>query len=106
MADVFADLEDPCAANARRHSLNDILVIALCTIAGGGRTCTDTELFGNPKRDFLQSFLSPESVIPSHDTFSCVLGRLDPEAFQGWLLGFVPQLTEGHQGVVAHAYPV
>ena len=28
LADVFADLEDPRAVNARLHSLHDILVIA------------------------------------------------------------------------------
>ena len=50
LADVFADLEDPRAANARRHSLHDILVIALCAMVCGGQTCTDMELFGHAKR--------------------------------------------------------
>ena len=31
LAEEFADLDDPRAANARRHSLHDILIIALCT---------------------------------------------------------------------------
>ena len=44
LADVFAELEDPRAVNARRHSLHDILVIALCTVISGGQTCTDMQL--------------------------------------------------------------
>ena len=101
LADVFADLEDPRAINARRHSLHDILVIALCTIVCGGQTCPDMELFGQAKGEFLQSFLKLENGIPSHDTFSRVLGMLDPEAFQQWFLGFMEQFAEGCQGVVA-----
>ena len=101
LADVFADLDDPRAVNARRHSLHDILVIALCTVLSGGQTCTDMELFGHAKRDFLRSFLELENGIPSHDTFSRVLGMLDPAAFQQWFLGFMQQFAQGLGGVVA-----
>ena len=104
VADIFAELEDPRTLNARRHSLHDILFIALCTVISGGQTCTDMELFGHAKRDLLQSFLELENGIPSHDTFSRVLGMLDPEAFQsatGGFLGFMRQFAEGIAGVVA-----
>ena len=101
LASVFADLEDPRAVNARRHSLHDILVIALCTVISGGQTCTDMELFGQAKRDLLQSFLKLENGIPSHDTFSRVLGMLDPAAFHRWFLGFMQQFGEGIAGAVA-----
>ena len=101
LADVFAELDDPRAVNARRHSLHDILFIALCTVISGGQTCTDMELFGHAKQDLLQSFLKLENGIPSHDTFSRVLGMLDPEAFQQWFLGFMRQFAEGIEGVVA-----
>ncbi len=50
-------LEDPRHGNAGRHSLHDILVIALCTILCGGETCTDMALFGQSKGEFLESFL-------------------------------------------------
>ena len=101
LADVFDELEDPRAVNARRHSLHDILFIALCTVISGGQTCTDMELFGHAKRDLLESFLGLENGIPSHDTFSRVLGMLDPEAFRHWFLGFMGQFAEGIEGVVA-----
>jgi len=76
LADVFVDLEDPRAVNARLHSLHDILVIVLCTIVCGGQTCTDMELFSHAKREFLETFLPLPNGIPSHDTFSRVLEML------------------------------
>ena len=103
LADVFAELEDPRAANARRHSVHDILVIALCTMVCGGQTCTDMELFGHAKREFPQSFLKLENGIPSHDTFSRVLGKLDPEAFRGWFLGF--GVVSGVHGAICPGGP-
>ena len=94
-------LEDPRHGNAERHSLHDILVIALCTILCGGETCTDMALFGRSKREFLESFLPLRNGIPSHDTFSRVFRLLDPEAFRRWFLGFMGQFAQGCEGVLA-----
>ena len=94
-------LEDPRHGNAGRHSLHDILVIALCTVLCGGETCTDMALFGHSKREFLESFLPLQNGIPSHDTFSRVFRLLDPEAFQKWFLGFMRQFAQGCEGVLA-----
>ena len=71
-------LEDPRHGNAGRHSLHDIMVIALCTVLCGGETCTDMALFGQSKREFLESFLPLWNGIPSHDTFSRVFRLLNP----------------------------
>ena len=46
VVDDLDPLEDPRSGNAGRHSLHDILVIALCTILCGGETRTDLALFG------------------------------------------------------------
>ena len=94
-------LEDPRHGNAGRHSLHDIMVIALCTILCGGETCTDMALFGQSKREFLESFLPLRNGIPSHDTFSRVFRLLDPEAFRMWFLEFMGQFAQGCEGVLA-----
>ena len=94
-------LEDPRHGNAERHSLHDILVIALCTMLCGGETCTDMALFGHSKREFLESFLPLRNGIPSHDTFSRVFRLLDPETFRRWFLGFMGQFAQGCEGVLA-----
>ena len=101
LADVFADLEDPRAVNARLHSLHDILVIALGTMVCGGQTCADMELFGHAKREFLETFLPLPNGIPSHDTFSRALGMLDPAAFQSAAGGFL-----GSMGSLPKAFMV
>ena len=45
----------PADRQPGRHSLHNILVIALCTVISGGQTCTGMELYGHAKRDLLQS---------------------------------------------------
>ena len=101
LVEELEPLEYPRRGNAGRHSLHDILVIALCTILCGGETCTDMALFGQSKREFLESFLPLQNGIPSHDTFSRVFRLLDPEAFQKWFLGFMRQFAQGCEGVLA-----
>ena len=91
-------LEDPRCGNAGRHSLHDILVIALCTVLCGGETCIDMALFEQSKREFLESFLSLRNGIPGHDTFSRVFRLLDPEAFQKWFLDSCASLPKAARG--------
>ena len=87
LVEELEPLEDPRCGNAGRHSLHDILVIALCTILCGGETCTGMALFGQSKRGFLESFLPLRNGIPSHYTFSRVFRLLDPEG--------VPEVVPG-----------
>ena len=101
LVEELEPLEDPRRGNAGRHSLHDILVIALCTVLCGGETCTDMAFFGQSKREFLESFLPLRNGIPGHDTFSRVFRLLDPEAFQKWFLGFMRQFAQGCEGVLA-----
>jgi hypothetical protein len=37
----FGNLGDPRTDNAKLHSFNEVLVIALCTVVCGGETCAD-----------------------------------------------------------------
>jgi predicted transposase YbfD/YdcC len=94
----FRDLEDPRIDRAKKHSLLDILVIALCTLLTGGEGFQDMELFGKSKLSWLQTFLALPHGIPSHDTFGRVFARLNPQRFQECFLSWtqaVAQLTEG-----------
>ena len=91
-------LENPRRGNAGRHSLHDILVIALCTILCGGETCTGMALFGQSKREFLESFLPLRNGIPGHDAFSRVFRLPDPEESRKWFLGFMRQFAQGCEG--------
>jgi predicted transposase YbfD/YdcC len=94
----FHTLEDPRIERTKKHSLLDILVIALCTLLTGGEGFQDMELLGKSKRQWLQSFLALPHGIPSHDTFGRVFARLNPTRFQECFLSWtraVAALTQG-----------
>ena len=78
--EIFADLPDPRDETAQ-HDLTEILFIALLATLCGAEHCTEMAEFGRAKAALLRQFLKLEHGIPSHDTFSRVFRRLDPEAF-------------------------
>src|SRR5688500_6136524 len=97
----FEGLEDPRTGNAGRHDLLEILMIALCTVLCGGQSAVDMAEFAEDKEAFLRGFLTLEHGRPSHDTFSRVLRRLDPDQFRACFQRFMARFAETAQGVVA-----
>lgn len=85
----FGTLTDPRLDRSKRHTLLDILVLALCATLGGANGWADIERFGQAKRKFFRQFLELPHGIPSHDTFGRVFARLDPAALlaaiRNWL---------------------
>jgi predicted transposase YbfD/YdcC len=81
LARYFADLPDPRVDRTKKHTLGDILVIALCATIAGADSWEEVERFGRAKHDWLGTFLALPNGIPSHDTFNRVFARLDPRAF-------------------------
>lgn len=79
--DCFGDLADPRADNAR-HTLVEIVFIAILASLCGATSCSDMEEFGLAKAALLRTILTLEHGIPSHDTFSRVFRMLDPKAFE------------------------
>jgi predicted transposase YbfD/YdcC len=77
----FADLPDPRVDRTKKHSLGDILVVALCAVVAGADSWEEVEAFGEAKADWLKKFLALPNGIPSHDTFGRVFARLDPQKF-------------------------
>ena len=98
----FAELTDPRAGGgSARYDLLEILIIALCTMLGGGESAVDMELFGEAKADFFRTFLELRNGIPSHDTFSKIFRRLDPDEFRLCFQRFMARFGEGCTGVIA-----
>jgi predicted transposase YbfD/YdcC len=81
IAKYFADLPDPRMDRTKKHSLGDILAIALCAVIAGADSWEEVERFGRARRDWLRRFLALPNGIPSHDTFYRVFARLDPDSF-------------------------
>jgi predicted transposase YbfD/YdcC len=100
MRDHFATLPDPRIERTKRHSLLDILTIALCAVICGADSWVDVELFGNAKLPWLRTILTLPNGIPSHDTFGRVFARLDPAAFEGCFLTWVRSIARQTAGEV------
>jgi predicted transposase YbfD/YdcC len=88
-APFFVSLTDPRMERTRRHSLLEIIILAVCATLGNANGWADVERFGNAKLDFFRTFLELPNGIPSHDTFGRVFALLDPLALmaciQEWL---------------------
>ena len=97
----FDGLKDHRASNARRHDLLELLVIALCTFLCGGESCVDMADFAEEKEPFMREFLSLSGGLPSHDTFSRLFRRLDPEAFRACFVTFMRRFAETAKGIIA-----
>ena len=97
----LAALPDPRIARAKRHSLTDLLAIALLATLCGADNYTEFASYGLARQAWLATFLDLPNGIPSHDTFARVLRQLDPKAFAGWLAAWSQALVGQVPGVVA-----
>ena len=90
----FGELEDPRVDRTKRHSLNDILVIAICAVICGADGWAQVELFGKSKLKWFRTFLDLPHGVPSHDTFGRVFARLDPRQFEQCFLNWINALAD------------
>jgi len=97
----FADLPDPRRETRNKlHKLHDILMIVLCAVLSGVEDWVGMEAFAEEKEAWLRGFLDLPNGIPSHDTLSDVMGRMDPVAFRAaftaWATAALPNLAGEH----------
>jgi predicted transposase YbfD/YdcC len=90
----FSDLTDPRMDRTKLHKLIDILVIAICAVIAGADNWEDVEEFGKARIEWFQTFLELPNGIPSHDTFTRVFARLDPEQFQVCFMRWITTVSE------------
>jgi predicted transposase YbfD/YdcC len=88
-APFFENLTDPRMERTKRHSLLEIIILAVCGTLGNANGWADIERYGKTKLSFFRTFLELPHGIPSHDTFGRVFALLDPVALmasiQQWL---------------------
>ncbi len=94
----FSELTDPRVERNREHLLEEILLIAIAAVLSGAESWNDIADYGEDKQEWLQTFLTLPSGIPSHDTFNRVFAALDPEemekGFATWVAS-IAKLTAG-----------
>jgi len=92
----FQDLKDPRRETKNKlHKLSDILMLVLCAVLSDIEDWVGMEEFAEEKEAWLRGFLELPNGIPSHDTLSDVLGRIDPKAFQDAFLQWVQAAYAG-----------
>lgn len=100
-ADIFEhfdEMEDPRMDRQKRHSLIDILFIAVSAVICGSTSFVDMYDFGCAKQEWLKQHLELSNGIPSHDTFRRVFSLLDPEAFRKCFVSWTQALSEATGG--------
>lgn len=95
----FADLPDPRRETRNKlHKLDDMLMIVLCAVLSGVEDWVGMADFAEEKEAWLRGCLELPNGIPSHDTLSDVLGRIDPVAFKtaftAWATAALPGLAD------------
>jgi predicted transposase YbfD/YdcC len=99
----FRTLQDPRVQGRTQHSLETILVIALCAVVAGAEDFQEIALFGHKRQAWLGRFLDLANGVPSHDTFERVFARLSPAVFQqcfaGWMTAWHTRLTGRHLAI-------
>lgn len=76
----------------KKHSLKNILIIAICAILCGADSWVAIEKIGNMKLSWFKKFLWIPHGIPSHDTFARIFVWLDPKELQLCLIKWAKEL--------------
>jgi len=95
---AFTELKDPRVNRTKKHSLGDILALAICATICGADGWAQVAKFGRCKRKWFKTFLDLPNGIPSHDTFGRVFAALDPVAFEQCFMQWMAGLTVAAEG--------
>src|SRR5205807_1870098 len=77
-----------------------ILLIAIAAVLSGAESWNDIADYGEAKLEWLKTFLSLPSGIPSHDTFNRVFAALDPEEMEKGFVTWVSSIARLTAGEV------
>jgi predicted transposase YbfD/YdcC len=98
--DAFQTLKDPRIERTKRHSLLNVLVMALCGCICGTEGWDELAMFAKGRKDWFASFLDMPSGVPSADTFRRVFERLAPTGFEECFGRWVAALATDFAGEV------
>ena len=97
LCEDFAVIEDPRREQAKRHPLVGILVMALCSIAGGADGWEDIADTVELHFDWFKRVVPVGKVPPSADTFRRVIQALKPSSLQSALESWLRRSALEHR---------
>jgi predicted transposase YbfD/YdcC len=98
---AFDSLIDPRIDRTKRHSLINILSIAICAIIAGCDDFQSISEYGKSKTPWFEEFLDLPHGIPCRDTFNNVFNRLNPHEFAKAFTQWVCSLGDLKDDIVA-----
>lgn len=90
----FALVEDPRLDHNKRHTLMDIIVMAICAILCGADDWAGIACFAEAKETWFKTFLDLPNGIPSHDTFGRVFAMLDTDEFEKGFRSWISSISK------------
>ena len=101
LSESFETLKDPRLERAKRHSLINIITIAICAVICGADNFVSMASFGRAKKEWFETFLDLPNGVPSHDTFNDVINRIDQNSFALCFTTWIKQLATQSENVIA-----
>lgn len=89
----FALLPDPRMPGRVVHRMDEVLMIALCSVLSDNDAFTDMEAFAKSQLNWLRRFLPLKGGAPSHDVFRNVFMGLRPQALLDILASWCGELS-------------
>lgn len=90
----FSVVTDPRLNRTKKHPLETILFIGICSVIAGADSWTEMELFAQERKEWFSKYVDVSAGIPSHDTLARVFCLIDIESFhrgfQAWVLSLLP----------------
>ena len=80
--------------------MEEILLMAIAAILSGAESWNGIADYGEDKREWLQTFLTLPSGVPSHDTFNRMFSALDPEELEKGFVAWVSSIARLTAGEV------
>jgi predicted transposase YbfD/YdcC len=90
----FTNIDDPRIERNKQHLLGDIISLTIIAVICGAESWESIEIYGNSKKEFLETFLELPNGIPSHDTIQRVFERINPDQFRNGFIEFVSNICE------------
>ena len=101
LQEAFAQVDDHRRGPARRHDLQEMIVMAVCAVLCGADGWVDVADWCEGEEEWLKTFLVLKNGTPSHDTFGEVFRILDATVFERCFRQWVASLVGVAEGVVA-----
>ena len=96
----FAQLPDCRVAGRTLHRLDEMLMIALCSMLSDNDGFTDMEVFAQTQLPWLRTFLPLENGAPSHDVFRNLFMALRPATLAAIIREWCGDLSGQHVAIM------